>query len=104
MEPENKESTKDFGSAQTTVRVRDCYSLKMANRIFYNFLTSDNPRPTKQQAHHPYQHQQPSPPPPPPTSATSLFNASTVPESSTSLELWAATKMPTSVSELHVET
>ncbi|KAJ0099596.1 hypothetical protein Patl1_20206 [Pistacia atlantica] len=45
----------------------------MANLSIYNFLAFDNPRPTKQQAHHPYQHQQLSPPPPPPTSATHLF-------------------------------
>ncbi|KAJ0098632.1 hypothetical protein Patl1_20178 [Pistacia atlantica] len=47
----------------------------MANPIIYNFLTFDNPRPTKRQAHHPHphQHQQPPQPPPPPTSATHLF-------------------------------
>ncbi|KAJ0098629.1 hypothetical protein Patl1_20173 [Pistacia atlantica] len=45
----------------------------MANRIFYNFLTSDNPRLTKRQTRHPHQHQQLSPPPPSPTFATHLF-------------------------------
>lgn len=53
----------------------------MADPNIYNFLTSNNPRPTKRRAHHPHQHQhqhQQPPPPPPPlppstTSATRLF-------------------------------
>ncbi|XP_044502604.1 zinc finger protein 3-like [Mangifera indica] len=49
----------------------------MADPNIYNFLTSNNPRPTKRQAHH-LHHQQSPPPPRPPlppstTSATRLF-------------------------------
>ncbi|KAJ0110770.1 hypothetical protein Patl1_03091 [Pistacia atlantica] len=45
----------------------------MADRNVYHFLTSNNPRPTKRQAHHPHQHQQPPLPPPAPPTATRLF-------------------------------